>query len=181
MKLPRRIFLHLAAGAAALPVASRVARAQAYPSRPVTLIVFHTRLSPVDACGPPLRSRRSALMWHELLSLTIRSSHRLPFCCAGGHLTARSINLNDGITVLVHPVARAIAGIGGTKSRGRSTEAVRSAPRLSFSHPVCRSGAAPQMGGPNARNSTHSPAAAFIGWGVSKFMDGTSARFFLRM
>jgi len=33
MKLPRRNFLHLAAGAAALPAVSRVARAQAYPSR----------------------------------------------------------------------------------------------------------------------------------------------------
>jgi tripartite-type tricarboxylate transporter receptor subunit TctC len=39
MKLPRRQFLHLAAGAAALPVISRVARAQAYPTRPVRLIV----------------------------------------------------------------------------------------------------------------------------------------------
>jgi tripartite-type tricarboxylate transporter receptor subunit TctC len=39
MKLPRRNFLHLAAGAAALPSVSRVARAQAYPSRPVRLIV----------------------------------------------------------------------------------------------------------------------------------------------
>src|SRR5262249_11451071 len=39
MKLPRRNFLHLAAGAAALPAVSRVARAQAYPARPVHLIV----------------------------------------------------------------------------------------------------------------------------------------------
>ena len=40
MKLPRRRnFLHLAAGAAALPVVSRVAWAQAYPSRPVRIIV----------------------------------------------------------------------------------------------------------------------------------------------
>jgi tripartite-type tricarboxylate transporter receptor subunit TctC len=39
MKLPRRNFLHLAAGAAALPTASRIARAQAYPSRPVRIIV----------------------------------------------------------------------------------------------------------------------------------------------
>ena len=38
MKLPhRRQFLHLAASAAALPVASRIARAQAYPTRPVRL------------------------------------------------------------------------------------------------------------------------------------------------
>src|SRR6516225_3637248 len=39
MKLPRRQFLHLAAGAAALPAVSRFAWAQAYPSRPVRIIV----------------------------------------------------------------------------------------------------------------------------------------------
>jgi tripartite-type tricarboxylate transporter receptor subunit TctC len=39
MKLPRRRFLHLAAGAAALPAVSRIARAQSYPTRPVRLIV----------------------------------------------------------------------------------------------------------------------------------------------
>ena len=39
MKLPRRKFLHLAAGAAALPALSRIARAQAYPSRPVRIVV----------------------------------------------------------------------------------------------------------------------------------------------
>ena len=40
MKLPhRRQFLHLAAGAAALPVASRIAKAQAYPSKPVRIVV----------------------------------------------------------------------------------------------------------------------------------------------
>jgi tripartite-type tricarboxylate transporter receptor subunit TctC len=39
MKLPRRNFLRFAAGAAALPALSRVAMAQSYPSRPVTMIV----------------------------------------------------------------------------------------------------------------------------------------------
>ena len=39
MKLPRRNFLHLAAGAAALPTVSRFAWAQTYPTRPVRLIV----------------------------------------------------------------------------------------------------------------------------------------------
>jgi len=39
MKLPRRNFLHLAAGAAALPAVSRIARAQTYPSRPIRVIV----------------------------------------------------------------------------------------------------------------------------------------------
>jgi tripartite-type tricarboxylate transporter receptor subunit TctC len=39
MKLPRRKFLHLTAGAAALPAVSRIAWAQAYPTRPVRMVV----------------------------------------------------------------------------------------------------------------------------------------------
>ena len=39
MKLPRRTFLRLAAGAAALPAMSRIAQAQTYPTRPVRIIV----------------------------------------------------------------------------------------------------------------------------------------------
>jgi tripartite-type tricarboxylate transporter receptor subunit TctC len=39
MTFPRRTFIHLAAGAAALPVAPHVARAQAWPSRPVRIVV----------------------------------------------------------------------------------------------------------------------------------------------
>jgi tripartite-type tricarboxylate transporter receptor subunit TctC len=47
MKLPRRNFLHLAAGAAALPAVSRIAWAQAYPSRPVRIVVpYAAGLSP---------------------------------------------------------------------------------------------------------------------------------------
>jgi hypothetical protein len=42
MKLPRRHFLHLAAGAAALPALSRIAWAQPYPTRPVRVIVGFT-------------------------------------------------------------------------------------------------------------------------------------------
>jgi tripartite-type tricarboxylate transporter receptor subunit TctC len=49
MKLPhRRQFLHLATGAAALPVVTPVARAQAYPSRPVRIIVGFTAGSATD-------------------------------------------------------------------------------------------------------------------------------------
>jgi hypothetical protein len=45
MKLPRRQFLHLAAGAVAIPAVPRIARAQTYPTRPITLIVpFPRRL-----------------------------------------------------------------------------------------------------------------------------------------
>jgi tripartite-type tricarboxylate transporter receptor subunit TctC len=39
VKLPRRNFLHLAAGAAALPAVSRIAWAQSYPTRPVRIFV----------------------------------------------------------------------------------------------------------------------------------------------
>jgi tripartite-type tricarboxylate transporter receptor subunit TctC len=47
MKLPRRKFLHLAAGAGALPIASRTVWAQAYPSRPVHII------APTAPAGAP--------------------------------------------------------------------------------------------------------------------------------
>ena len=42
MKFPRRGFLRLAAGAAALPAVSHLASAQSYPSRPVRLIIGYT-------------------------------------------------------------------------------------------------------------------------------------------
>ncbi len=48
MKLPRRTFLHLAAGAAALPAVARVAWAQAYPSRAVRIIVGFAAGGAVD-------------------------------------------------------------------------------------------------------------------------------------
>ena len=46
MKLPRRNLLHLAAATAAIPALARIARAQAYPSRPVRFLV------PFPAGGP---------------------------------------------------------------------------------------------------------------------------------
>jgi hypothetical protein len=62
MKLPRRNFLHLAAGAAALPAVSRIARAQTYPTRPV-------RMTQPESGGG---NRKVPWRW--------RSSHRLPLC-----------------------------------------------------------------------------------------------------
>jgi tripartite-type tricarboxylate transporter receptor subunit TctC len=48
---PRRRFLRLAAGAAALPAVSRIAKAQSYPSRPITMIVPSAAGASVDSIG----------------------------------------------------------------------------------------------------------------------------------
>jgi len=48
MKLRRRDFLHLAAGTAALPAVSRIARAQTFPTRPVRVIVGSPAGGPQD-------------------------------------------------------------------------------------------------------------------------------------
>jgi len=53
MKLPRRKFLHLAAGAAALPALSRIASAQAYPSRPIRLVIPYPPGGLYDSTGRP--------------------------------------------------------------------------------------------------------------------------------
>jgi tripartite-type tricarboxylate transporter receptor subunit TctC len=50
-ELGRRKFLHLAAGAATLPTMSRSARAQAYPTRPITMVVPFPAGGPSDAIG----------------------------------------------------------------------------------------------------------------------------------
>jgi tripartite-type tricarboxylate transporter receptor subunit TctC len=57
MKLRRRTFLHLAAGIAALPAVSRIARAQAYPSRPITIIEPFVAGGPLDTIGRIMAER----------------------------------------------------------------------------------------------------------------------------
>jgi tripartite-type tricarboxylate transporter receptor subunit TctC len=59
VKLPRRQFLHLAAGAAALPAFPRVARAQTYPTRPVRIIVGFAAAGAADILARLMGQRLS--------------------------------------------------------------------------------------------------------------------------
>ena len=62
MRLRRRFFLHLAAGAVALPVVSRIARAQAYPTRPIRLVIPFPPGGAFDAVGRPLADKMRPLL-----------------------------------------------------------------------------------------------------------------------
>ena len=62
MKLPRRRFLHLAAGVAALSAVSRIARAQAYPTRPIRLVIPFPPGGAFDAVGRPWADKMKLLL-----------------------------------------------------------------------------------------------------------------------
>src|SRR5438477_3060476 len=62
MKFPRRQFLHLVAGAAALPAVSRIARAQAYPTRPIRLVIPFPPGGAFDAVGRPFAEKMKPLL-----------------------------------------------------------------------------------------------------------------------
>ena len=67
MKLPRRQFLHLAAGAAALPAVPRLAMAQSYPTRPVTMVVTFPPGSGSDIMGRILAARLSEILGQQVV------------------------------------------------------------------------------------------------------------------
>ena len=67
MGLPRRRFLHLAAGAAALPAVSRLARGQAYPTRPIRLVIPFPPGGAFDAVGRPWAEKMKPLLGAVLI------------------------------------------------------------------------------------------------------------------
>ena len=62
MKLPRRTFLQLAAGAITLPVISGIAQAQAYPTRPVRLVIPFPPGGAFDFVGRPWADKMKPLL-----------------------------------------------------------------------------------------------------------------------
>jgi tripartite-type tricarboxylate transporter receptor subunit TctC len=94
MKLPRRKFLHLAAGAAALPAMSRIARAQAYPTRPVRLLVGFAPAGTTD-----IHARLIAQWLSERLGQQFIVENRVG---AGGNLATEAVvrAAPDGYTLL---------------------------------------------------------------------------------
>jgi tripartite-type tricarboxylate transporter receptor subunit TctC len=95
MKLPRRRFLHLAAGAAALPAVSRIARAQAYPSRPVHLMVGFP-----PGTSPDTSARLAGQMLTERLGQSFVIENRPG---AAGNLATEGVAkaIPDGYTLLL--------------------------------------------------------------------------------
>jgi tripartite-type tricarboxylate transporter receptor subunit TctC len=67
MKLPRRRFLHLVAGAATLPAASRIAVAQTYPTRLITAIIPFTGGSASDVVSRILFDKMSRSMGQPIV------------------------------------------------------------------------------------------------------------------
>src|SRR6058998_2821904 len=67
MKLPRRNFLHLAAGAAVLPAVSRITWAQAYPTRPITMVVPFAAGGGADVIGRLIAQQMRASLGQSII------------------------------------------------------------------------------------------------------------------
>jgi tripartite-type tricarboxylate transporter receptor subunit TctC len=95
MKLPRRQFLHLAAGAAALPAVSRIARAQSYPERPVRVVVPYAPGGPTDVFGRLIAQKLSEQLGRQFFVENIGG--------AGGNIgMGRAARADrDGYTVVI--------------------------------------------------------------------------------
>jgi tripartite-type tricarboxylate transporter receptor subunit TctC len=104
MTLPRRKFLYLAAGAAALPAISRIARADTYPSHPVRLLVGFAAGSTTDILGRLIGQWLSQRLGQQFV-IENRPG-------AGGNIAAEEMikSTPDGYTLYMVPPAVAANG-----------------------------------------------------------------------
>jgi tripartite-type tricarboxylate transporter receptor subunit TctC len=102
MKLPRRNFLHLAAGAAALPAVSRVTWAQAYPTRPVRIIAPFPAGQATDSIARLMGQSLSERLGQQFV-IENRTG-------AGGNIGTESVvrALPDGYTLLLVGLSNAV-------------------------------------------------------------------------
>ena len=101
LKFHRRQFLQLAAGAAALPAVSRIARAQAYPTRPVRLVVPFAAGTGPDV-GFRLLGNRLSEIWRQPVVIENRTG-------ANGNIGTQAVarSVPDGYTLLASGVTLA--------------------------------------------------------------------------
>src|SRR5262245_23731023 len=97
MKLPRRNFLHLAAGAAALPAVSRFAFAQAYPTRPVTMVVPFAAGGTTDFAARAVSEHTSHTLGTQFIVENVPGAGGTIGSIRGMHAKA------DGYTILMGP------------------------------------------------------------------------------
>ncbi len=118
MNIPRRRFLHLAAGAAALPIGSRVAGAQTYPVQPVTFVVSFAAGGVADVVA---RLVAQKLGDRGVGKFVVENRGG-----AGGNLAARVVSTAaaDGYTVLATTTALAVNATA-SKNKGYATEDLR--------------------------------------------------------
>jgi len=135
MNLPRRAFLQLTVGAAALPARSCVAQAQAYPARPVRLVVGFAAGGGTDI---------AARLTGQWLSARLGQSFIVENRPGAGSSTAAEVVVNaspDGYTLLVAGLANAVNATLYTKLTFNFTRdfvavaGILSAPNLMVVHP----------------------------------------------
>jgi tripartite-type tricarboxylate transporter receptor subunit TctC len=111
MKLARRKFLYLAAGAVALPAGSRVASAQAYPTRPITMTVPGDAGGPADTVGRVLAERMRASLGQPIIIENVTGAE-------GNIATTRATRAKpDGYTIDLGLQAISLPLSGGSRSK----------------------------------------------------------------